>query len=83
MAKAPRMQVFEIGAQAIRAGWGDRIARIAYHNEASKDGALLVVELDAVECWESGEEIAVDDLGRLFDIVERECLARGLDAEFE
>ena len=83
MAKAARKTFFELDGDVMRAGWGGRVAAIAFHIEESADGEVLVVETDAVECWEGGEEIALEDLNRLFVLIERECEARGVESEFE
>lgn len=80
MAKAARSTLFEITETAIRAGWGGRIATIACHGE---EDDLLVVEMDSLEHWDDGAEISLPELQRLFDLVERECEARGIKAEFE
>ena len=80
MAKAARTTLFEIGDTHIRAGWGGRVATIAVSREADD---VLVVDMDSVETWDGGEEISLPDLQRLLDLVESECEARGVDAEFE
>ena len=80
MARPPRSTIFEITETQIRAGWGGRTATIACHEE---DDNLIVIEMDSLERWDGGEEISLPDLQRLFDLVERECEARGIEAEFE
>ena len=79
MARAPKSASFEIGENLLRAGWGGRMATLRFTREAQ----LMVVEMDAVEAWEDGEEITMPDLQRLLELVEREAEARGLDLEFE
>ncbi len=80
MAKAPKAYVFEIAADHIRAGWNGRAAVLPFTRE---DGGLVAVGIDGLECWEDGAEISLADLQRLFELVERECGARGIEAEFE
>ena len=79
MAKAPRSNRFEITGTAIRAGWGGRVATMACREE----DILLVIDMDSLENWDDGAEISMPDLQKLFDLVERECEARGVEAEFE
>jgi hypothetical protein len=79
MAKPRATTIFEIGDAHIRAGWGGRAASLATRRE---DG-VLVVEMDSADTWEDGGEISLPDLTRLYDLLERECGERGIEAEFE
>ena len=80
MAKAPKTFVFEIAADHIRAGWNGRAAILPVTRE---DSGLLAIGIDALEYWDDGAEISLEDLQRLFEWVERECDERGIEAEFE
>jgi hypothetical protein len=84
MARQPAAFVFELTDAQLRAGFGGRTALMAVHEGEDEDGEpVLVVEIDMLECWEDGTEIDMDDLQRLFTLIERECDARGLEIEFE
>ncbi len=79
MARTPASRRFEIGETTLLAGWSEACAAIPFTREDER----LIIHMDDVETWQDGAEISLTDLQRLFDLVERECLARGVEVEFE
>ena len=84
MARQPASFVFELTDTQLRAGFGGRTAIMAVHEGEDENGEpVLVIEIDMLEVWEDGSEIEMDDLQRLFTLIERECDQRGIEVEFE
>jgi hypothetical protein len=84
MARAPSSSIFELTDTQLRAGFGGRTAIMAVHEGEDEEGEpVLIVEIDMLEVWEDGTEIEMDDLQRLFTLIERECDQRGIEVEFE
>ncbi len=79
MAQKPGFRIFEIGETRIRAGWNGRAASVAF----ARDDDVLVIDLDSAATWENGEDIEMNELTRLLELIESECAARGIEAEFE
>ena len=84
MARKDAHVIFALADGVIRAGWGARSVSLPAVEQDGEDGEpVLVVELDAIEAWDDGSDIALKDLQRLLELVERECDALGVEVEFE
>jgi hypothetical protein len=82
MARQAKTTTFEIVGEnfgKITAGWGGRCVDIAF----AREDETLIVDMDSIEAWSDGDEVSLPELQRLLELVERECDARGIEAEFE
>ena len=84
MAKKDPSFTLEILDGEMRATLSGRSLTLPVHPGKDEEGnPVLVVGIDAAECWDDGSEVAMKDLQKLLERIEEECEARDLEIEFE